>query len=108
MNVALEPKKGSTLHDFPYASPKRKCPHAWVINVTPPGLAHCRHHCTYCYAREALYSDLSPHQKVYSNLPELVELDLKRIDLCPPISPSPTPPIPARTSLRSAERSRCV
>jgi DNA repair photolyase len=90
MVVTLEPKKGSTLHDFPYDSPKRKCLHAWVINVTPPGLAHCRHHCVYCYARDALYADLSPEQKVYSNLPELVERDLKRIDLCPPISISNT------------------
>lgn len=90
MIVRLEPKKGSTLHDFPYASSKRKCLHAWVINITPSGLAHCKHHCVYCYAREALYSDLGSDQKVYSNLPELVEHDLRRIDLCPPVSISNT------------------
>ncbi len=62
--VKLISKKGSTLHDFPYRSPDRKCPHFWIINVTPPGPAHCVHICIYCYARQAIYSDYSaglPH-----------------------------------------------
>jgi DNA repair photolyase len=84
--VKLIPKKGSTLHDFPYSSPQRKCPHFWIINVTPPGPAHCIHHCLYCYARDAIYTRFSPEMIVYSNLPQLVEKDIKRIYLCPPIS----------------------
>ncbi len=84
--VRLIPKKGSTLHDFPYSSPQRKCPHFWIINVTPPGPAHCVHNCLYCYARDAIYSDFSSDMLVYSNLPQLVERDLKRIYLAPPIS----------------------
>ncbi len=82
----LVPKKGSTLHDFPYTSSRRKCPHFWIINVTPPGPAHCAHNCLYCYARDAIYADFSPNMVVYSNLTELVERDLKRLHLAPPIS----------------------
>lgn len=84
--INLVPKKGSTLHDFPYASSQRKCPHFWIINVTPPGPAHCVHNCLYCYARDAIYSDFSPDMVVYSNLTQLVERDLKRVYLAPPIS----------------------
>lgn len=89
MTVLLRPKLGSMLHDFPYASERRKCIHLWSINVTPTGLQHCRHACTFCCARDAIYADYGP-QTVYSNLPELVEADLNRIDLCPPISISNT------------------
>lgn len=96
--VKLISKKGSTLHDYPYTVSSRKCPHFWIINVTPPGPAHCVHHCLYCYARQAIYSDYSKETLIYSNLPELVERDLKRISLCPPISISnvsdPCQPIP--------------
>ena len=103
--VKLISKKGSTLHDYPYASPERKCPHFWIINVTPPGPAHCIHHCLYCYARQAIYSDYSAETLVYSNLPELVEKDLKKINLCPPVSISnvsdPCQPIPElRTEMK--------
>jgi len=89
MTVLLRPKLGSTLHDFPCVSERRKCIHLWPINVTPAGLQHCRHACTFCYARDAIYADYGP-QTVYSNLPELVEADLDRIDICPPISASNT------------------
>jgi len=96
--IKLIDKKGSTLHDYPYRTPARKCPHFWIINVTPPGPAHCIHHCLYCYAREAIYSNYSTETLIYRNLPELVEKDLKRISLCPPISISnvsdPCQPIP--------------
>ncbi len=96
--IRLIHKKGSTLHDFPYTSPSRKCPHFWIINVTPPGPAHCLHNCLYCYARQAIYSDYSPETLIYANLPELVERDLNRITLCPPVSISnvsdPCQPIP--------------
>ena len=96
--IKLIDKKGSTLHDYPYSTLARKCPHFWIINVTPPGPAHCLHHCLYCYAREAIYSNRSAETLIYSNLPELVEKDLKRISLCPPIMLStisdPCQPIP--------------
>lgn len=96
--VKLISKKGSTLHDYPYSTYSRKCPHFWIINVTPPGTAHCIHHCLYCYARQAIYSNYSAQTLVYNNLPELVEKDLKKISLCPPISISnvsdPCQPIP--------------
>jgi DNA repair photolyase len=96
--IKLIDKKGSTLHDYPYRTPARKCPHFWIINVTPPGPAHCIHRCLYCYAREAIYSNHSADTLIYRNLPELVERDLKRINVCPPISISnvsdPCQPIP--------------
>jgi DNA repair photolyase len=40
----------------------------------------------YCYAREAIYSNYSEDTLIYNNLPELVERDLKKLTLCPPIS----------------------
>jgi len=79
-------KKGSTFHDFPYSHPERKCFHCWIINVTPPGPNQCVHDCIYCYAREAIYSNYSRDTLIYNNLPELVEKDLKKLALCPPIS----------------------
>ncbi|HEX78027.1 MAG TPA: hypothetical protein G4O03_06410 [Dehalococcoidia bacterium] len=96
--VRLIAKKGSTLHDYPYATASRKCPHFWIINVTPPGPGHCVYGCLYCYARYAIYSDHSGDTLIYNNLPELVAKDLHRIRLCPPISISnvsdPCQPIP--------------
>jgi len=80
------PRVTSTFHDFPYASPQRKCLHCWIINVTPPGPNQCIHNCIYCYAREAVYASGAVNLNVYNNLPELVEKDLKRMILCPPIS----------------------
>ena len=86
MAVKLIAKKGSTFHDFPYSHPERKCFHCWIINVTPPGPNQCLHNCIYCYAREAIYSNYSEDTLIYNNLPELVEKDLKKMTLCPPIS----------------------
>ena len=86
MSIKLVAKKGSTFHDFPYTNPERKCFHCWIINVTPPGPNQCLHHCIYCYAREAIYSNYSEDTLIYNNLPELVEKDLKKLILCPPIS----------------------
>jgi len=84
--VKLIAKKGSTFHDFPYSHPERKCFHCWIINVTPAGPNQCIHNCIYCYAREAIYSNYSEDTLIYDNLPELVEKDLKRLTLCPPVS----------------------
>lgn len=84
--MKLIAKKGSTFHDFPYSNPERKCLHCWIINVTPPGPNQCLHNCIYCYAREAIYSNYSEDTLIYDNLPELVEKDLRKLKLCPPIS----------------------
>lgn len=84
--VRLIAKKGSTFHDFPYTRPQRKCFHSWIINVTPPGPGHCIHNCVYCYAREAIYSNYTKEMVIYNNLPELVEKDLKKLRICPPVS----------------------
>jgi DNA repair photolyase len=86
VSIRLIAKKGSTLHDFPYSHPERKCFHCWIINVTPPGPNQCLHDCIYCYAREAIYSNYSQDTLIYNNLPELVQRDLKKLTLCPPIS----------------------
>ena len=86
MAAKLVAKKGSTFHDFPYSSPERKCFHCWIVNLTPPGPSQCVHGCIYCYAREAIYSNYSRDTLIYGNLPELVERDLKKLALCPPIS----------------------
>jgi len=86
VSIRLIAKKGSTFHDFPYSHPERKCLHCWIINVTPPGPNQCLHDCIYCYAREAIYSNYSEDTLIYNNLPELVEGDLKKLTLCPPIS----------------------
>jgi DNA repair photolyase len=86
VSVRLITKKGSTFHDFPYSHPQRKCFHCWIINVTPPGPNQCLHNCIYCYAREAIYSNYCEDTLIYNNLPELVERDLKKLTLCPPIS----------------------
>ncbi len=91
MNVRLVAKKTSTFHDWPYSGPARKCFHAWIVNLTPPGPDHCIHDCVYCYARYAIYSRAARGiLQVYSNLPELIEKDLDRIRLCPPFSISNT------------------
>ncbi len=85
-SIRFVAKKGSTFHDFPYSSPERKCFHCWIINVTPPGPSHCIHNCIYCYARDAIYSNYSQDTIIYSNLPELVDKDLRKLTLCPPLS----------------------
>jgi DNA repair photolyase len=84
--VTLIAKKGSTFHDFPYSHSYRKCFHCWIINVTPAGPNQCWHNCIYCYAREAIYSNYSEDTLIYNNLAELVQKDLKKLTLCPPIS----------------------
>jgi len=86
VSIKLITKKDSTFHDFPYSHPERKCFHCWIINVQPAGPNQCLHNCIYCYAREAIYSNYSEDTLIYGNLPDLVEKDLKKLTLCPPIS----------------------
>lgn len=104
MDVLLVERRSPTLHDFPYRGPLRKCYHKWIINVTPPGKAHCIHNCLYCYARDAVYSRSSdPHMHVYFNLAEVVERELSALELCPPVSISNvTDPCQAVPELRQA------
>lgn len=83
--MKLIARKGSTFHDFPYSHPERKCLHCWIVNVTPPGPKQCLHDCIYCYAKEAIYSHYCEDTLIYGNLPELVEKDLRKLALCPPI-----------------------
>ena len=112
--VSLIPKKSSTFHDWPYDGPQRKCFHAWIVNLTPPGPDHCIHDCVYCYARHAVYTRVKKGRdgkieggplEVYSNLPEMIERDLARIRLCPPFSISnTTDPCQAVPELREQTR----
>ncbi len=92
-------RKSPTLHDFPYNHPKRKCYHKWIINVAPPGRHNCSHGCVYCYAREAIYARSQPGVlRYYRGLADMVERELDRIRLCPPVSlcnaTDPCQPVP--------------
>ncbi len=87
MNIILRERRSPTLHDFPYRGKRRKCYHKWIINVTPPGKGNCLHSCFYCYARDAVYSrDRDEGMVVYSNLASMVEGELAKLQLCPPVS----------------------
>ena len=99
MDVRLVPKRTPTFHDWPYSGPQRKCFHAWIVNLTPPGPDHCIHGCVYCYARHAIYTRVKREAggkvqrgplEVYYNLPELIGKELDRLRLCPPFSISNT------------------
>ncbi len=83
----LAERKSPTLHDFPYRGEKRKCYHQWIVNVTPAGREQCLHSCLYCYARDAVYSVKEPEgMVVYSNLASMVDKELWKLELCPPVS----------------------
>jgi DNA repair photolyase len=87
MDIIERERRSPTLHDFPYRGEGRKCYHKWIINVTPPGKEHCLHSCMYCYARDAVYSRRGDGgMVVYTNLASMVEGELARLELCPPIS----------------------
>ncbi len=93
------PRKSPTLHDFPYDHPMRKCYHKWIINVTPPGRQNCLHDCLYCYARGAIYARSRPGVlRYYQGLAQMVEKELSRLRLCPPVSlcnaTDPCQPVP--------------
>ncbi len=87
MRVISRERRSPTLHDFPYRGEGRKCYHKWIVNVTPPGREHCLHACLYCYARDAVYSRRREGgMVVYANLASVVERELSRLELCPPVS----------------------
>lgn len=79
-------KVGSTFHDFPHLEGS-KCPHVWIINVTPAGKPHCIHDCPFCYARWMVYSDRSwdAPLRYYKNLDKVVEEELERYTKAPPV-----------------------
>jgi len=87
MDIQLIPRRSPTLHDFPYRGKERKCYHKWIVNVTPPGRGNCLHDCVYCYARDAVYS--SRHEDgmaIYTNIATVVDKELTKLELCPPLS----------------------
>ncbi len=87
MNTILRERRSPTLHDFPYRGEGRKCYHKWIVNVAPPGRGNCLHDCLYCYARDAVYSSRTEGgMVVYSNLATVVEKELAKLELCPPVS----------------------
>lgn len=99
ISIVAVTRKSPTLHDFPYDHPRRKCYHKWIINVAPPGEQNCLHRCLYCYARDAIYSRGRPGSMMYyTGLSKVVERELDRITLCPPVSLSnatdPCQPVP--------------
>jgi len=87
MKVLLKERVSPTLHDFPYGGEKRKCYHQWIVNVTPAGREQCIHSCLYCYARDAIYSVRDPGGMiVYGNLAAIIDKELSKLELCPPLS----------------------
>ena len=80
-------RRSPTLHDYPYATERRKCFHKWIVNATPPGRFNCLHECLYCYAREAIYSRGKPGVlQYYQGLAVLVRREMSGLRLCPPLS----------------------
>lgn len=96
-------RRSPTLHDYPYATARRKCFHKWIVNVAPPGRFNCLHECLYCYAREAIYSRGKPGAlQYYRGLAALVRRELSGLKLCPPLSISnATDPCQDVTGLRA-------
>ncbi|OFW56888.1 MAG: hypothetical protein A2Y75_06910 [Candidatus Solincola sediminis] len=83
----MKDRVSPTLHDFPYRGERRKCYHQWIVNVTPAGREQCIHSCLYCYARDAVYSVKDPAGLIiYRNLASLIERELGKLELCPPLS----------------------
>jgi DNA repair photolyase len=106
MDTISRDRRSPSLHDFPYRGEKRKCYHKWIVNVTPPGRGNCLHDCLYCYARDAVYSRRQEEGMViYANLASVVEKELGKLELCPPLSISNiTDPCQEVPELRQAVR----
>ncbi len=106
MDTISRDRRSPTLHDFPYRGERRKCYHKWIVNVTPPGRGNCLHDCLYCYARDAVYSRRREEgMVVYANLASVVENELGKLELCPPLSISNiTDPCQEVPELRQAVR----
>ena len=81
MEVELRDLKANVIHDFPYPSVKRKCPHVALVSITHSGC--CVHRCPMCYARSYKWS-VEDKIIVYKNVPEKLEAEIKQSNLLPP------------------------
>lgn len=76
-------RKAKVIHDFPYKISGRKCPHTGIINITKSG--HCVFDCSYCYAKGYRWSTKKGAIEVFENTPELLDKELSKIKICPPL-----------------------
>ncbi|MBI4722051.1 MAG: radical SAM protein [Candidatus Stahlbacteria bacterium] len=81
MEVELRDLKANVIHDFPYPSVKRKCPHVALVSITHSGC--CVHKCPMCYARSYKWS-VEDKIVCYKNVPEKLETEIKQSNLLPP------------------------
>ncbi len=98
-------RKAKVIHDFPYRLSGRRCPHTGIINITKSG--HCIFNCAYCYAKGYRWSIKKGAIEVFENTPELLDKELSKIKICPPLYfcavTDPFQPLPLvyKTSLAS-------
>jgi len=76
-------RKGKVIHDFPYKIRGRQCPHTGIVNVTKSG--QCVFNCSYCYAKGYSWSTQGNTIEVFENTPELLDKELSKISICPPL-----------------------
>jgi DNA repair photolyase len=76
-------RKVKVIHDFPYRIGGRKCPHTGIVNITKSG--QCIFDCSYCYAKGYRWSTKKAIIEVFENTPELLDKELRKIKICPPL-----------------------
>jgi len=76
-------RKGKVIHDFPFKIRGRQCPHTGIVNVTKSG--QCVFNCSYCYAKGYIWSTKGNYIEVFENTPELLDKELSKISICPPL-----------------------
>lgn len=87
------------IHDFPYEIKGRKCPHTSLVSLTNVG--GCIYACPMCYARAYLWA-LPDRIKIYKNLPEKLEKEIKNLKLAFPFYLSQiTDPLQPITEIRN-------
>ncbi|MFX1250916.1 MAG: radical SAM protein [Promethearchaeota archaeon] len=67
----------STLRDFPYRPPDRKCPHTMIVNIG----RGCLHNCPYCYATAYPWSPPEGIVIYYDNILDVIKKDILDQDL---------------------------
>jgi DNA repair photolyase len=98
-------RKAKVVHDFPYGIVGRKCPHTGIVNITKSG--QCIFNCSYCYAKGYRWSTKKGAIEVFENTPELLDKELSKIKICPPLyfcavtDPFQPFPLVYKTSLES-------